>query len=316
MHSYRIGSFNLYKFSANTHKDLEAVRRIILESEIDILAIQEIFSKAALDNLLMTLGSRWDGRWASPDSRSASAAEGYAFVWNRDRISLSQRRNGTYFEPVIHNQYPSKHSRALVRNPFYGRFQLVDNAMIELRLINVHIMFSLNRNENDDENHDSSIGCMGAVSLRKREFNILASHILPKLDDKAYDYQCNETDDFCRKPYTILLGDYNLNLRESQANDTFIDEPLIIIRDSNSEKRIVTVQTNLTTLRAKTAERPVIDGYKNNFDHFTYDSMRPLQTKCWAVDIPNATSFYNGDYNQYKTDVSDHLMIAMEMNFV
>lgn len=317
MNQYRIASFNLYKFSANTHKELNIIRRIIEENNIDILAIQEIFSKAALVNLLRELGvSHWDGRWASPDSKSVSAAEGYAFVWNKDRIELSRSKSGKVFEPVIHNQYPHKDGAELIRNPFYGRFIVKDNRMIELRLINTHIMFSLNREENDSDDHDSSLGKVGAVTMRKREFNILASKILPKLDDKVYDYQWKEVDNICRRPYTILLGDYNLNLRESGVKDTFIDNPLIVIRDANAEKRIVTVQKDLTTLRAKTTEHPFIDGYKNNFDHFTYDSNRPIETKCWAVDIPNAPSYYGGDYEKYKKDISDHLMIIMELNFV
>ena len=315
MNPYRLGSFNLYKFSANTHKELEIIKSIIEENKIDILAIQEIFSKNALDRLLMIMGPHWDGRWASPESRSASAAEGYAFVWNKDRIGLSQRRSGSYFEPVIHNQYPHKDGGELTRNPFYGRFVVKDNSMIELRIINTHIMFSLEREENDSDDHDSSIAKTGAVSMRKREFDILASKILPKLDDKAYDHQWNEDDDICRKPYTILMGDYNLNLRESGAKDSFIDEPVIIIKDARSEKRIVTVQKDLTTLKAKPADGSAINGYRNNFDHFTYDSTRPMETRSWAVDVPN-NSLFAGNYERYKKDVSDHLMIVMEINFV
>ncbi len=316
MNPYRLGSFNLHKFSANTHKDLEIIRDIITENRIDLLAIQEIFSEAALNNLLKHLGSQWDGRWASPNSRSVSAAEGYAFVWNTSRVVLSRRRSGSAFEPVIHNQYPHKDSGELIRNPYYGRFVIRDNTMIELRIINTHIMFSLNREENDSDNHDSSVNHPGAVSMRKRELSILASKILPKLDDKTYDYQWNEVDDYCRRPYTILMGDYNLNLRDSNARDTFIDEPLIIIRDANSEKRIITVQKELTTLKAKPTDGGVINGYRNNFDHFTYDSLRPIEVRCWAVDVPNNSNYYAGDYERYKKDISDHLPIVMEISFI
>ncbi len=316
MNSYRLGSFNLYKFSANTHKDLEIVKRIIVDNQIDILAIQEIFSEKALENLLMYLGSHWTGKWDTPNSRSASAAEGYAFVWNKDRISLSRRQTGTYFQPVIHNQYPRKDIGTLIRNPYYGRFELVNNPGIELRIINTHIMFSLNREENDSDDHDSSAQRPGAVSMRKTEFGTLASKILPKLDNKDYDVQRDENDGLGRRPYTILMGDYNLNLRDSEAKDTFIDNSVITIRDAKSEKRIVTVQTDLTTLKAKPKDGGVIDGYRNNFDHFTYDSNRPIKTRCWAVDIPNDPTFFSGDYEQYKKEVSDHLPIIMEICFV
>ena len=316
MYSYRIASFNLCKFSTNTNKDLDMVAQIIIDNQVDILAVQEIFSEQAGKNLLLKLGPRWDGRWDTPNSRSSSAAEGYAFFWNTDRIGLSKRKNGTEFEPVIHNQYPHKDGGSLIRNPYYGRFVLKANEMTEIRLINTHIMFSQSRGVNESEDHDSSIEHMGDVSLRKREFEILASKILPKLDDKAYDYQWNEVDGICRRPYTILLGDYNLNLRESGARDAFIEQPLIIIKEANSEKHIVTIQTDLTTLKAKTLENPQIDGYRNNFDHFTYDSNRPMRVKSWAVDAPNDSRYYSGNYEQYKENVSDHLMIILEMELI
>ena len=213
----RIGSFNLFKFSTNSMKNLDVVARIIKDNAVDILAIQEIFSQQALKHLLMHLGPEWDGKWDSPNSRSVSAAEGYAFVWNKSRIELSKRKDNVKFLPVIHNQYPHKDGIALIRNPYYGRFVVKSNEMIEIRLINTHIMYSLNREVNESDMHDSSIMYQSDVKMRKRELEILATKILPKIDDKTYDYQWNEVDMICRKPYTILLGDYNLNLKGSEA---------------------------------------------------------------------------------------------------
>ena len=125
-------------------------------------------------------------------------------------------------------------------------------------------MFSQNRDVNESDDHDSSIEHLGDVALRKKEFEILASKILPKLDDRAYDLQWGEVDMMCRKPYTILLGDYNLNLKGSGATDTFIDDTFILVKDANNEKHIVTVQTDLTTLKAKNKETQIIEGLKNN----------------------------------------------------
>lgn len=314
MNTYRIASFNLLKLSANTSKDYQTIASIVRDNEVDILAIQEIYSEQALKNLLLQLGPNWDGKWKSPNSRSCTAAEGYAFAWNKNRIALSKRKSGEEFEPVIHNQYPHKDAGELLRNPLYGRFVLKANEMVEIRLINTHIMFSQNRTTNESEDHDSSIENISDVQARKRELSILSSKILPKLDDKAYDYQWNEVDEKCRKPYTILLGDYNLNLPSSGAKDTFIDEPVIIIRDANSEKEIVTIQEELTTLKACTKDNIQNGGYKNNFDHFTYDRKRPIDVKCWAVDAPNI--YFAGNYAEYRKNVSDHIMIVMEMSFI
>ena len=52
-----VGSFNMHKFSTNTYKDLECIGNMIKKNDIDILAIQEIFSQAALNTLLRVLGA-------------------------------------------------------------------------------------------------------------------------------------------------------------------------------------------------------------------------------------------------------------------
>lgn len=155
--------------------------------------------------------------------------------------------------------------------------------------------------------------------MRKREYDILASKILPKIDNKDYDRFWNEVDDICRRPITILLGDYNLNLAGSGAKDTFIDKPLIVISDGKSEKRIVTVQKDLTTLKHDLSKADTEGGYRNNFDHFTFDQNRPVEVKCWAVDAPNDPDLFGKDsqrYQKYKESVSDHLMIIMKLKLV
>lgn len=316
MHTYRIASFNAYKYSTNSSKSIEMIAKIIKDNEIDILAIQEIYSKAAMQRIVQQLNSsHWEGKWGTPNSKSATAAEGYAFIWNKDRISLSSNRSGKRFEPVVHNQYPHRDGLELIRNPFYGRFVPNVNHMIEFRLINTHIMFSADKTLNESEDHDTSVEQPGAVKMRKQEFEILATKILPKLEDKVYDAQWGEVDDICRKPYTILLGDYNLNLRDSAAKDTFID-PLIVVEDANSKKEIITIQKDLSTLQAKSKETGKIEGYRNNFDHFTYDKQRPMYVKSWAIDAPNNPVYYAGDFDKYKKDVSDHLMVVMEIKFM
>lgn len=319
MKRYRIASFNLYKFSANTGKDLSEISQIIRENKVDILAIQEIFSQDALVKLMQELNAKgaehWEGRWASPNSRSVSAAEGYAFVWNKDRIELSQNRSGKIFEPKIHNQYPHRDGVELIRNPYYGRFVIKENRMTEFRLINTHIMFSLKREEYESEDQDSVIENVGAIMMRNKELDILAGKILPKIDDKTYDYQWNERDGICRRPYTILLGDYNLNHKDSNAKGSLIVNDEITVYDSIFEKKIITIQKDLTTLKKNTSGDE--GGYRNNFDHFTYDHNRPLKVvKCWAVDAPNKMACFDGDYEKYRKDVSDHLMIVMEVKLI
>ncbi len=318
MESIRIGSFNIRKFSKDASEErLATLAKIIIESGVDILAIQEVFAEAAIIKLLKYLEKGdWKGRWASPDSKSVSAAEGYAFIWNEQNVMLSRNRRGKVFEPTIHNQYPHKGFGTLIRNPFYGRFTLKRDEMFEFRLLNTHIMFSKSRTENDSDDHDVSTD--GDISMRKKEFETLASHILPKIGRKDYDKIWGEENDICRKPYTILLGDYNLNLKSSGAKGAILDDRLAIIDvdDGRDKIQIITIQDQLSTLKAKNKETQRIEGYSNNFDHFTYDQTRPIETRCWVVDAPRDPEMFNGDFDEYKRLASDHLMIVMEISFV
>lgn len=67
----RIASFNIQKFSAisvmakangETKKDLDTIGRIIRENQFDIIAIQEIYHKEALKELLEKIAmDKWQG---------------------------------------------------------------------------------------------------------------------------------------------------------------------------------------------------------------------------------------------------------------
>ena len=54
--AFRIGSFNMFKFSFRSdneiRKDIKLIARIIYEQQFDIIALQEVFSKNAMDLLL------------------------------------------------------------------------------------------------------------------------------------------------------------------------------------------------------------------------------------------------------------------------
>ena len=68
--AFRIGSFNMFKFSFRSdneiRKDIKLIARIIYEQQFDIIALQEVFSKNAMDLLLKELGEhRMAGRLGS-----------------------------------------------------------------------------------------------------------------------------------------------------------------------------------------------------------------------------------------------------------
>ena len=167
--AYRIGSFNMYKFSyqddEKVKKDMARICEII-QDNFDIVAVQEMFTPGALKNrLLNNLNSSWDGRWAQPKSRSSQAAEGYAFIWNTKKFKLMTKKNRygieEVVEPVIIDNYHIEQGyQRLLRDPYYARFIPVNGPFFELRLFNTHIRFSADdrsENEEDDFNNEGAL---------------------------------------------------------------------------------------------------------------------------------------------------------------
>ena len=314
--SYKIGSFNMYKFQAflsdeEHRKEINKIAQIIQDEQFSVMALQEIFSKQAMEMLLKRLGLSWEGRWCSPPAKSSIAAEGYAFIWNTNIFKLVETvlDDGTVrqFEPHIFNQYRINRAEGqeeLVRNPYYARFEPVHGPFFELRLINTHIMFSKSKTRNETNEEQDSLS---DVKMRKNEFNVLTKALYPKISDKVYGNN--------RPGYTIMLGDYNLNLKSSGANSPYLEEAFEI-KDGNVIKHILTLQKELTTLK-----RPPKDGeedknqnnyWANNYDHFTIDANRFAGAKTDASRVDSV--HYCENYAAHRKEISDHVPIKMSLD--
>ena len=311
--AYKIGSFNMFKFSfqsdSEIRKDFTVLSRIIRDNKFDIIALQEVFSPNALGRLLDYLGRfEWDGVWDSPTSFSSIAAEGYGFIWNKKRMRLAVTTlpDGTEktFRPHIYNQYRVDRrlgQTQLIRNPYYARFEPLDGSFCEIRLINTHIMFSKGNSTNQ-------LLDIGAVVMRKREFDILTQALYNSISDKRYGNN--------RPAYTIILGDYNLNLRTSGAAGAFLNE-IVTVQDRGQIKRLITVQDKLTTLKASKPENRDEFDYSywaNNYDHFTYDMDRFSSVSAVSSRINTVKDYCNDDYELHRKTVSDHVPIALKLN--
>ena len=310
--SYRIGSFNMFKFQAyrsddNIKKDIAKIAEIIRTEKFDIVALQEIFSETAMRILLKYLGPSWDGRWEQPYYASSSAAEGYAFIWNKMRFKLAATSlddgNIRVAEPHVFYQYKldrTKWQEKLIRDPYYGRFTPLALPKCEFRLINAHIMFSRNSQHSEDNP-------LGDVRMRRNEHSILAEALYPKIADKVYGNNC--------VGYTILLGDYNLNHPESSAYGAWLQEEFII-QDGRAIKRIKTVQTDLTTLRTPSEDPEEVDDgqiWANNYDHFSYDANR-FEGKGIGMKSSRVNSVvYCSDYKEHRKIISDHVPIKLDV---
>ncbi len=322
---YRIASFNVKNLSFGGARDLDMIAKIIKDNNLDIVAMQEVLSEGkaltgivssnpSLEakmyerSLISRLGKNWAIRWGDPRTSAKNfpsqsndnCGEGYAFLWRTDRFELPKNERGKEIEPKIWSNYKlldGSNQLPLVRNPFYGRFIPKNLRTAEIRLITTHIVF----------------GDASAAILRQNEFEVIAGQIYPRVSEYRKDINCTS-------PYTIILGDYNMNLPSSTAKGPYVQEVMcfngrgkVIPQSDNAYCTIYTVQDNLTTL--KSGE----DGLANNYDHFSYDErVRTSIIKRISVfDIPEALKKdeENSKYDVYRKDVSDHLPIIVDIDF-
>lgn len=309
---YKLGSFNMYKFQAyrsddEIKKDLDGIANIISSEKFDVIAMQEVFDSKPMDMIISRLGRmNYAGAWGKPNARSVQAAEGFAFIWNKRRIGLAESLTASgkrVYEPRIYQQYRVDRKagqRDLVRDPFYGRFKPL-NANFELRIINAHVMFSSGGSE------DETMARLSDVAMRRNELDILIRSILARENTMRYGNNL--------PAYTVLLGDYNLNLNREWTNGPYLQE-VVEITDGNYTYRMRTVQDQLTTLKSKSKLNPdeLVRGFANNYDHFTYDEDRFSDLRPKIRKIDTVRKYCDDDFERHRKEISDHTPISMEIN--
>lgn len=339
---YRIGSFNVKNLSKNNGINLDVIAQIILKEKFDIVALQEVLDEgkildggigrktrgvtAIYEDCLLRRLPGYQMRWGASnvkqkktsDENGDKRGEGYAFLWNTKRVELARHVTPSgerIFNPRIWSQYSIKRAdgkQRLIRDPFYGRFK-IKGLKQEIRLITTHIYFGSNASADYD--------------LRRRELNILAGAIYPRLNDKRYGVNTPAT--------TILLGDYNLNLNPSPAVVS-MDEAksnrmnAVIVVDENgmvhsaydiatnpNVRTFTTYQQDLSTL-ARNGEE---EKYSNNYDHFTVETNigRKKDVDSAIMSHPHAIKVCNLpidiDFVEYRSKVSDHLPICVDLSY-
>ncbi len=333
--SYKIGSFNVrnLSFGAGASRDLDMIADII--REFDIIALQEVLSegkillgidvndisgqaKAYEYSLKSRLGSNWDMCWLDPGTDSKwypylgddSRGEGFAFLWRTDKFRCPLNAYGKEIRPRIYRQYRTDFSRGelrLKRDPGYGRFQLISMPNTEIRLITTHIVFNKPSKDNLSKEID-----FGAYMMRLNEFNVLARNIYTSISDDHNDVNCVV-------PYTIILGDYNLNLSESGAGSPYV--PPVVVVDAQKRISVPTslyLDEGLYEIRTKQTDLSTVnkeaDNYANNYDHFTFD-VRTVN--CIVQGLPHRLNAVEktGNLRTYKDKISDHIPIMLEIDF-
>jgi len=300
---YRIGSFNMERFGATRKKDFEKIAEIIIEEDLDVVALQEIFSEGAgLKRLLASCVDHDLYNWGFclPDPLETKdfnpRGETYAYLWNKRKFKLV---DGPKFEPrIVTKTDTGVDCSVFARAPFYARLQPIYGGFFELRLINIHIHFG------EDKKAD--------IDKRKMEFDILTQKIYPEICRLRYGQH--------RVAYTIAMGDYNLNIFrpyvKTEATNCYLSE-VYTYYEGKKEINILTIQDQLTTLRSKEQDsypshgNSEKNGYANNYDHFTYSPELSdfVNVSCQTIDA--VEKYCGGDFEYYRKNISDHLPIVM-----
>jgi ribosomal protein L29 len=325
----RIGSLNCLNLSKHSElkKDISLIARIIIRERFDVVALQEV-KNGGLDTILTSLnGNNKKGKWAG-----CADNNDYAFVWNTEHLTLPKTKlpNGQIRTsyPRVYNQYkrdPELGRISFARPPFYGRFQTNYPGLpkVEIRLINAHIRFSKGK---DGEELAPNVR---ELLLRKFEFQALTRCIYYYVSDKVYGKPEGESSPLTA--YTILLGDYNMNLRRSGASSSFLDNLETVEikcgRSRKDDKIIVTRQSELTTLKKqkdsdgenteqddeqRTEQKAQI--FANNYDHFSYDTNRFSGTRKRISRVNTVEKYCNNDPQEHIKKISDHTPIKMSLN--
>lgn len=301
--SYLIGSFNIrdFNYSNKCDDDFKKIAEIIINEEFDIVAIQEVNSKSALDHLKDVLNRRknylheWDCDFSGKAATAITDPEGYGFIWNTKRFRLLDIPNKN--NPTYYNFAGGKDN---LRPPYYGRFTtrgIRGGTNFELRIVNVHI-----RDSKDERK-------------RIKEFDVLVKQVLPRICDHRKLSVQNEM----MPAYTILAGDYNLRLDKGDRATIRI-ESITPTNYTGRNRYYKTVQEDKTSLRQPNCQETIDECYANNYDHFTYelDLIRKLVLDAKRVE-PLAKYYYEEKVpgkmlQSYREKISDHVPIILSVD--
>ncbi|EJU26599.1 endonuclease/exonuclease/phosphatase family protein [Selenomonas sp. CM52] len=307
--SYRIGSFNLKNLGQTAMgkehpRDLSKIAEIIRKEDFDVVALQEVLSEGkALSleqdmlkrSILYELGTKeWGFAWAHAESETDPRSEGYAFLWKKKRFRLpvAKLKDGT--KRTFYPRICRLRRDLMTRKPYYARFVGRGGSYFEIRLLCVHTHFT----DRDQ---------------RRQELDNLLKEVYPQVEDRIY-YKG-------RPSYTIVLGDYNAELRRALNISGFY---VADIETANrwGGKKIQTVQNEKTTLKRNfdnggqdvDTSTCVGEGYANNYDHFSYDLERFSGIHIDVKRIDAVATYCGGDFETYFKTVSDHVPIIMTMS--
>lgn len=327
----KIGSFNVKNLADGEGRDIARIARIINENDLDIVCLQEVLqegkiisgislkglsgqAKAYDRSLKSKLSGTWDSEWQQPKLRKKmevylggdKRGEGYAILWRTDKkkLSLPKDEYGIEVRPKIFSNYDTRivgSKLRLIRDPLYARF-IIGNKPAELRIITTHIVYGKSTTVKNLLDY-------GAIEMRRKEFDMLAGQIYYRVSEMYKDINCTS-------PYTIMMGDYNLNLGYNLPYTRCFDKKGHVVSEDEAFFSVSNLQAEKTTLKRDYAE------LANNYDHFTVDDRaksRIVQDSVAVVDAIHKHIRKRNDseeelFDTYRKQVSDHLPIIVTVN--
>ncbi|MCL1995026.1 MAG: hypothetical protein FWG63_02380 [Defluviitaleaceae bacterium] len=273
---YRICSLNVRRSIRGDEKDrmfYAFINKMIRYEGIDIFAFQEAKNINFIRNLKRNLQP---GAWEG----EAIYNNELAFIWNKYRVEeCSRRKNPIALDEF--KRYFNAGAEHMERPPVYGRFRPVDNQNIEFRFVNVHLYHG-----GDDSGQ--------SIDRRKEECDIVNGKIYKTIDKPPQGKDGNFNTIF-----TMVMGDYNLDC---------------ITCNSIGLENVHTFQDENTTLRTPKPEYNNSElGYKNSYDHFSYDKDSSIPQKPSRIDAVNSVRYFEGDFQSYWDEVSDHVPVKIEL---
>lgn len=307
---YKIGSFNVKNLNYSTEKvdertikrSFETIAKIIKEEELAVVALQEVLSDGAVKKIIELLGNkeRWRFRWEQPPPKNAGSkadprGEGYAYIWDTtklDLVSVDVDNEVRTFMPRIWHMYQKK-GQKLIREPYYARFTPVGKTggcFCEIRLINTHIVYG------------------DSVKVRKEEFLKVVKNVYQNIINKRYENNNMPA-------YVIVLGDYNLSLKQLENWDQKDATKIQVGNSPNKrkEEEVITTQSELTTVsHEKKDDGTYKSDFVSNYDHFSFIK-RYEDIMNIAIERIDPQK-YCKDLVEYWETVSDHVPIKMTID--
>lgn len=335
----KIGSFNILNASKNAKDEkLAMIAHIINMQKFDIVALQEVFCDykgiitakdrsfaKPISTILEKLDAPnyWKGYFAiPPQTTDRPAKEGYAFLWNTKKVDLpTSKDNNRIYYPRIYDI--NTRGLKLDRNPLIGRFTFKDGQYGELRIINTHIRFSQKKTrEQEDPNYPIGDGDRDSSELEKNQRRIEYYQLCQKVYSRFATriFGSDDVESPANNAYTIMVGDYNLNLNRKWTKSPYIIEEKIILDEEYKGKKVIiqTFQEGLTTLKRITEQNEKEYNnkpkYVNNYDHATYDINRFQGIEINVGKVDAVRLYKNGDFAYFRKNVSDHIPICVTMN--